>query len=270
MTELARLVSTNNGGIEAPQVYYDSEIEGFTSSNSSESSGGKFTKSIVLGGLDGLISSFIIVSSASGAKMSWKIVLIFGVSYMVASSLSSGMNEFISSKAHKEFIHAEKRRATWQYKNFKTYEINQMIDRLENSGMTKADAQFITHKLATYEDIFVNRLLIEELGMQLPDDDDAMLLADSLVMLLSFGLVGTVPLWVYFCRIFIDIQEDMLYSISCGVSVLVIAILGIMKSYYSSSYWLYSMVESVFVAFACGGTAYFVGVGLQNFISNLE
>jgi len=145
-----------------------------------------------------------------------------------------------------------------------------MTERLQSHGMSKADAQLVTQTLANYEEIFVNQLLVEELGIQLPDDDDALLLAESFIMFLSFGSIGTVPLWVYVSCLFVDIPQDLLYSISCVVSLVAIALLGVVKSQYSLSSWAYSVAESLLVAGVSGALAYVVGVGLQQYLSSIE
>ena len=35
-----------------------------------------------------------------------------------------GIGEFLSSRAHKEFIYAEKRRALWEFKHFRGTEVD--------------------------------------------------------------------------------------------------------------------------------------------------
>ena len=99
---------------------------------------------MVLGGLDGLIATFIIISAATGttcmyyynfkdiinryhldvgANLSWKITLVLGIANLLGNGLSMGISEFMSSKANREYINAEKRRAMWQYRYFKPDEI---------------------------------------------------------------------------------------------------------------------------------------------------
>jgi VIT1/CCC1 family predicted Fe2+/Mn2+ transporter len=77
----------------------------------------------VFGGIDGIMSSTIIISGAAGGKLPWRIILIIGISNLVANSLSIGISEFLSSRAHREFLLAEKRRERWEYKHYKDNEI---------------------------------------------------------------------------------------------------------------------------------------------------
>ena len=49
-----------------------------------------------------------------------------GFSSIAANALSMGVGEYLSSKAHREFIQVEKRRETWEFKHFKDVEIREV------------------------------------------------------------------------------------------------------------------------------------------------
>ena len=72
-----------------------------------------------------------------------------------------------------------------------------MVKRFVSRGMAKADAELCVSKMAQYEGFFVNLMVTEELGLQLPEDDDAVLLTDAFLMAISFAVFGSLPLIVY-------------------------------------------------------------------------
>ena len=61
-----------------------------------------------------------------GGEFSWHIVLVVGLSTIAANALSLGAGEYLSSKAHREFMQVEKRRETWEFKHFKDVEIREV------------------------------------------------------------------------------------------------------------------------------------------------
>lgn len=61
-----------------------------------------------------------------GGEFSWHVVLVMGFSTIAANALSMGAGEYLSSKAHREFIQAEKRRELWEFKHFKDIEIKEV------------------------------------------------------------------------------------------------------------------------------------------------
>ena len=70
-------------------------------------------KSIVYGGMDGIITTFSVVAGASGGGLDISVILILGFSNMFADALSMGMGDALSGKAEAEFIMEERRREAW-------------------------------------------------------------------------------------------------------------------------------------------------------------
>lgn len=132
--------------------------------------------------------------------------------------------------------------------------------------MSHQDAQMVVGKFAIYEDIFVNFLLVEELGMNLPDEDDGASLSDAFVMLLSYAIFGVIPVLVYLLGVYIQ-NSDHLFMIASAASGVILMILGSVKSSFSSSYWLYTAVETVFTTAVCAGVAYFLAFSLSEALS---
>lgn len=77
---------------------------------------GKYIKSIVYGGLDGIITIFASVSSVAGASLSGAVVVIVGIANLFADALAMGFGDFLSSTAESEFELMEKKREEWYIK----------------------------------------------------------------------------------------------------------------------------------------------------------
>jgi vacuolar iron transporter family protein len=135
----------------------------------------------------------------------------------------------------------------------------QMVKRFVSRGMGKADAELCVAKMAQYEGFFVNLMVTEELGLQLPEDDDAVLLTDAFIMATAFAGFGCLPLVVY-CFGQWDIADDknMFYA-ALGISAFFVFVLGSTKSSFSSVFWVYSGLETLLVAAASAGVAYGIG-----------
>jgi len=64
---------------------------------------GHFIKSMVYGGVDGIITTFAVVASGSGASLSIAVLIILGVGSLVADAISMGFGDYLSSRAEHEF-----------------------------------------------------------------------------------------------------------------------------------------------------------------------
>jgi VIT1/CCC1 family predicted Fe2+/Mn2+ transporter len=89
-------------------------------------------------------------------------------------------------------------------------------------GMGLADAEICVKKMAEYEDFFIDLMVTEELGLSLPNEDEASLLKDAFAMFLSFLLCGTFPLLPFFLGPFdiMDLDSLILAAFVCtGISL---------------------------------------------------
>ena len=80
---------------------------GHNRNHNHSASEGKFLKSIVYGGLDGIITTFAVVAGVAGASLSSSIVLILGFANLIADGISMAVGDFLSSKAEREYIHSK-------------------------------------------------------------------------------------------------------------------------------------------------------------------
>ena len=64
---------------------------------------GDYVKSLVFGGLDGIITTFAIVATVAGARAHPGLVLLMGAANLVADALSMGIGDYLSERAEDEF-----------------------------------------------------------------------------------------------------------------------------------------------------------------------
>ena len=135
-----------------------------------------------------------------------------------------------------------------------------MIQQFQHRGMNYNDSQYVVNKLVQYEDIFVHFMLVEEIGLSLPDENDGASISDALSMFLSYSLMGSIPVILYILG-FQKINETDLFIISSFVSGILLAVLGAIKGNLASTSWFLSIIETVgvtalhaMVAYACAYT----------------
>lgn len=218
-------------------------------SQEEHAAGGEFVKSLVFGGLDGIITTFAIVSASEGGNLSKDAVILMGLANLVADAISMGLGDYLSETAEHNYIASEQKRETWETENFLEGEVSEMIEIYEGRGMSKVHATELMGILSKYPKIFVENMMVDELGlMPIKDDDDPHEAAKKgLVTFCAFILFGFVPVLVYIISRSVgygDTDFNYTFLIAAIAAVATLFFLGVCKarltkqSWFTSGFWM--------------------------------
>merc|ERR1719333_1105859 len=133
--------------------------------------GSDYIKSIVFGGLDGIITTFAVVAAAAGGGQGWETVLVFGFANAVADAWSMAFGEFISGVAEIDHAKTERAREEWEVKHNIQGEIDEMIEIYEEKGFPHDDARALVEIISKDPKRFVDIMMGEELGILVDEDE---------------------------------------------------------------------------------------------------
>lgn len=232
--------------------------------------GGEFIKSMVFGGLDGIVTTFAVVASCAGAGLEYSVVLILGFSNLFADGLSMGLGDFLSSKAELEFIKAEKARECWEYDNYIEGEQREMIEIFEERGMPRNEAVQVISVLSKYKELFIDLMMVAELGLMPPSEEDETA-KEGMVTFGSFLLYGSIPLYSYlFSLISKDVSTkagiDGVFGIAVALTAAALFMLGSVKAKFTGQVWWRSGFLMLVNGGAAAALAYLVGFVLSDVI----
>lgn len=183
-------------------------------------------KSIVFGGLDGVVSTFSAATAIAGAGLSIELVLLSALASLFADGISMGFGDAISSSSELQFVKNERKREAWEFSHCKEAEVEEMIELYKKQGVSEEDARAILEKMAKYPDLFIDHMMVMELGHMTPDKDDNPA-KDGLWTFLSFILFGSVPILSYlFCWAAKYSNKQGAFGISCAATAITLFCLG--------------------------------------------
>ena len=225
---------------------------------------GSYYKSLVFGGIDGLNVTTVLIASCIGAGVEPADVTRIGLPVIIGLSIIVGTCEFLSSRSHRDLMSAQYRQHAWDYKHAPDKQIKAIIKKYTGRGLSLADAESVVKKLATTEKFFMNLLVQEDLGIQLPEDSDGSVLLDICGMVLSYAILGCLPILVYVPKIqsglhaLASTHNLNVWSISLSVALLFL--LGTLKAAFSPTQpsYFYAGCEAVAVALACSLVSFLV------------
>lgn len=114
------------------------------------------------------VTSFVIVSASF--SITAKLQLALGIATALGFAASSAVWSTLNSRNYRQMYTAEKRRESWELKNYPKGEIEEMVELYRSRGLQKDDAEFVIQTMAKYEKFFVDVMMVEELGLLPPHE----------------------------------------------------------------------------------------------------
>jgi vacuolar iron transporter family protein len=189
-----------------------------------------YVKSVVFGGLDGIMTTFAIIAAAAGSNANFATILVFGFSNVVADAFSMGFGEYVSGTAELDHGREERKREEWEVETSKDLEIAEMTEVYQQKGLSEEDAAAIVAIISKDDKIFVDFMMHDELGISIDLDDQWEPLKQGAVMFLSFILFGSVPLFAYLLR-YQGSGIDETFWLACGFTGVALLVLGAIKGH---------------------------------------
>lgn len=217
---------------------------------------GKYIKSIIYGGLDGIITTFAVVAGVAGASLDVGIVLIMGFANLIADGLSMAIGDYLSTKAETEYQQIERARETWEVEHYPEGEKHEMIEIYMKKGMAEEDAVQMTEILSKNKETWINVMMVEELGIV---ENNESPIKNALITFFSFLIFGFIPLIAYVTSSFIPGMSESTFLIACILTGITLFILGALKVKVTAKNWFYSGFEMLIVGGIAAIAAFLIG-----------
>lgn len=104
-----------------------------------------------------------------------------------------GVGEYLSGVSETQYTISERNREEWEFDSNPEGEIKEMVDLYMEKGFSEEEAEHILRIMAKHRDFFIDHMMVEELGLMSPDEDESPM-KNGLVMFLSFLTFGIIPL----------------------------------------------------------------------------
>ena len=213
-----------------------------------------YVRDWIYGGIDGAVTTFAVVSGVAGAELSHFIVLILGFANLFADGFSMAASNFLGTRAEQE-----------DYKRLREIELRhielvpegereEVRHIYEQKGFEGEELDKAVELITSNKERWVQTMLTEEYG--LPAEIRSSWKA-AFSTFSAFSICGLVPLLPYL------VSMDRQFLFSCVMTGATFFIIGAIKSYWSTSSWLRSALETFLVGALAAVLAYAVGVFLK-------
>jgi VIT1/CCC1 family predicted Fe2+/Mn2+ transporter len=222
--------------------------------------GSKYLGEMVYGGLDGIITTFAVVSGVAGAQLGTPVILILGLANLLADGFSMGTGSYLSTKSEQEYYQKEWEREAWEVEHFPDGERAELIAEYATRGYTDDEARTLVEIQSREPKRWVKAMMIDELGMM---EDVSNPLINALATFVAFVIAGSVPLIIYLLGLALTIPPEIRFPVSIALSALALFALGAAKVLVTKLNPIRSGLEMLIVGGLAAGVAYAVGALLK-------
>lgn len=213
-----------------------------------------YVRDFIYGGIDGAVTTFAVVSGVSGAELPTSIVLILGFANLAADGFSMAASNYLGTRAEQDDY---RRLEKIEYRHIEVApdgEREEVRQIYREKGFEGDELEKAVELITSDKDRWVKTMLTEEYG--LPSEIRSPWTA-AFATFGAFFACGLVPLLPYL------FGARSSFLVSCIMTGVTFFLIGSFKSRWSTSSWLRSGLETLFVGALAAGLAYGAGVLLK-------
>lgn len=224
-----------------------------------------YLRDFVYGAVDGTVTTFAVVSGVAGAGLSTRIVIILGLTNLIADGFSMAVSDYLGTKAESERrdqARMEEQTHIALLPDGEREEIRQILARKGFSGPDLEQAvNVITSDLSRWVDMMIQ----DEHGLSLTGPNPWKAGLSTFVAFLSVGMIPLAPFLLNWALPGL-IANPFTWS-SAGTAV-AFFLIGAAKSRYVARVWYRAGLETLLVGASAAALAYGVGLLLKGILEN--
>ncbi len=211
----------------------------------------------VLGGIDGCITTFAVVSGSVGADFPPSVAVTLGFANLFADGFSMAVSNYESSKAEQEFFDSIMKSEQTHIDEIPDGEREEVRQIFKAKGFDGALLERIVDTISADRGVWLDVMLAEEHGLSKTSPTPGL---SAAVTFIAFILVGAIPLMPYMTASINISQQFLLSSVLAGTMFFVI---GMLKSLALEKPLLLSGLRTLLTGGAAASLAYFTAYFLR-------
>lgn len=212
----------------------------------------------VLGGVDGIITTFAVVAGSAGAQLPAVVIIVLGLANLIADAFSMAVSNYLGTRSRQQEVERAKQDESWQIDQYPEGERREIREIFGRKGFRGATLDRIVEVITRNRDTWVDTMLREELNLS---QVAARPLRAALATFIAFVMFGFIPLVPFVVAGF---PQDYLFPISAAMSAVAFLVLGVWKGFMLERPPLGSGIQTLLIGGIAAVLAYSVGALLHD------
>lgn len=218
-------------------------------------------RNVIYGVNDGLTATLGVLAGVGGASVNPRVVLIGGLSAMVASGVSMAGGAYLASKSQREVFEGQLAREAAEIEVMPDLERAELVQIYRSKGLTPEEAATIVGRITSDKKVWLETQAREELGLDVNQFENPM--REGVVAGISTLIGGAIPVAGYLLgRLLLgtSINGFAALVVAFAVSAGFLFVIGSARSFFTGKGGVRSGVEMLVVGSVVAAITY--GVGL--------
>jgi vacuolar iron transporter family protein len=211
----------------------------------------------ILGGIDGAVTTFAIVTGVVGAALEWQVIIILGLANLLADGFSMAASNYSAVKSDADDVKRLWKMEEEHIRDVPEGEREEIRQILIAKGLTDATLEDAVDAICANEKTWIETMLIEEFGV-MPESRDP--IKAGLATFSAFLVCGAVPLVPFVFSL------DHSFELAIVATGVVFFVIGAAKSLWALTPWWRSGLETLAIGMAAAGVSYAIGYWLKGLI----
>jgi len=222
-----------------------------------------YLRDFIYGAVDGIVTTFAVVSGVAGGGLPSGAVLVLGAANLAGDGFSMAVSNYLGTRAERQLVararHIEEQHIA-TYPDGEREEIRQIF---RAKGLAGAQLEELVSWTTSDRNRWIDTMIREEYGLSIQGSSP---LRAAFVTFSAFVLFGMLPLLPFIYRLVTHARAEayMTSSIITGIAFFVV---GALKGRYVLQKWYTAGAETLVVGGVAAALAYLVGVVLRGVIA---
>ena len=253
---LRRSFDQNNAAVASLNVPLFKQKEEESNSQVEE-----YLPELVYGGIDGIVTTFAVVAGAAGAQLGVTVIIILGLSNLIADGLSMSIGAYLAKRSEIDNYQKHLRRQEKKVAEEPLLAYTQLASIYQDKGFSGKDLLLIVEKIISKPKLLIHTLMVYRHEL-LPETKSAF--KAGLFTFIAFVIAGFIPLAAFlFGRPDMQISAFSLSILCSGVAFMII---GWFKHLLTKAGLLKSVLETLVLGITAAVVAYYIGYWVEGLI----
>jgi vacuolar iron transporter family protein len=219
-----------------------------------------YIRDFVYGAVDGIVTTFAVVSGVAGAGLPNGIVIVLGAANLAGDGFSMAASNYLGTRADRQLVDRARQIEEKHLSAYPDGEREEIRQIFRAKGLAGDELEQMVAVVTSNRQHWIDTMIREEYGLSLEGPTP---LRAGAMTFAAFVLFGTLPLLSFLYEFSLSATLMSPYLISSFASGVAFFVVGAIKGRLVGQKWYRGGAETFIVGGAAAALAYFVGIVLK-------